>query len=115
MVFFLWIPLEDTSVVPAILLALAVCFWLATAFLTRSQKPFQTILFNHVLAYTFAGIAVTPLTLALMSLKTGIHGHSASEFTSQQIITVIRRTPVWMIGGFLIGLGSGIWFSHRKT
>ena len=103
MVFFLWIPFEDTSAAPAILLAAAISFWLASLFLALFQPPFQNTLFNFVLIGTAAGMAVTPLALGLMALKTGLHGHSAPDFTSQQIISVIRRTPLWMIGGFLIG------------
>lgn len=115
MVFFLWIPLEDTSEIPALLFAMATSAWLATAFLTRVNKPFPSILLNYILAGTIAGVAVTPLTLIFMAVKTGLHGHSAPDFTAQQMISIIRRTPIWLVGGFLIGLGSGLWFSNRLT
>jgi hypothetical protein len=115
MVFFLWIPFEDTSEVPAILLAIAVCCWLATVFLVRIQKTSKVALHNFVIIGTFAGVAITPLTLVLMTLKTGLHGHSTPDFTPHQLISVIRRTPIWIISGFLIGLGSGIWVTNRQT
>lgn len=115
MLFFLWIPIEDTSEIPALLFAMATSAWLATTFLARVNKSFPSILLNYLLMGTLAGIAVTPLTLTFMAVKTGLHGHSAPDFTTQQMISIIRRTPIWLVGGFLIGLGSGLWFSNRLT
>jgi hypothetical protein len=44
-----------------------------------------------------------------MAIKTGLHGHAAPDFTSAQVIEVFLRTPIWGLGGLLIGLGIGLW------
>ena len=114
MVFLFWISIEDSSTAAPLLFALALTTLGAVIFLSGSTKPFQTTLPNYILTGIVAGIAITPLTLFLMAFKTGLHGHQAPEFNNQQILSIIYRTPIWLIGGLLVGLGSGLWLVHRE-
>lgn len=114
MVFFFWLPFEDTSEIIPLLLACLFSAWIAAVYLSKTQKRFRAILPNYILVGTLAGIAITPLTILLMALKTGLHGHSTPDFPPQQIISVVQRTPIWGIGGLLIGLGRGIWLTNRQ-
>ncbi len=115
MVFLFWLPLEDTAEVTAALFAIAICIWLAATFLILTKKTSPAKLYHYVLVGLIAGALVTPLTLSLMAFKTGLHGHQSPDFTAQQILSVVRKTPIWIIGGFLISLGSGIWLINRQT
>ena len=114
MVFLFWLPFEDSSPTAALLLALAISAWGGAYILAKAQKPLQRVLFRAVLAGTLAGIAITPLALFLMAFKAGLHSHQTPDFTPDQIISVIYRGPIWLVGGFLIGLGSGIWLTARQ-
>lgn len=114
MVFFLWLPFEDTSESIALLGGILTSTWLAAVFLTKKQEP-QTNLLNYVLAGSLAGILVTPITLLLMVLKTGLHAHVEPDFTYPQIVSVVQRTPIWLIGGFLVGLGRGLWLAQNQA
>jgi hypothetical protein len=115
MVFLFWIPFEDSSPTITLLLALALCAWGAVYFLIKTQSHLHRVLLRTILAGTLAGAAVTPLALFLLAFKTGLHGHQAPDFTPEQIFSVIYRGPIWLVGGFLIGLGSGIWMTTRQT
>lgn len=115
MVFLFWIPIEDSSTDAALLFALAFATLGAVVFLTGTKKPFQAVLPNYILTGIVAGVAVTPLTLFLMAFKTGLHGHQSPDFNNQQILSIIYRTPIWLIGGLSIGLGSGLWYIYRKS
>jgi hypothetical protein len=53
------------------------------------------------------GVGSALLTLFFMALKSGIHAHGP-EFTPEQIAQVVSQTPVWAVGGLLVGLGVGL-------
>lgn len=53
------------------------------------------------------GLACALLTLALMVIKTGLHGHGP-EFTPAEIEWLLRQMPLWSIAGGLAGLGLGM-------
>ena len=109
-----WLPIEDSAEAWAILFAIAISTWLAIALLLIKRISFRSILFDHVFVGTFAGILVTPIALLLMAFKIGLHSHEVPDYTIQQVISAIWKTPIWIIGGFLIGAGSGIWVSSRE-
>ena len=47
------------------------------------------------------------LTLIFMAVKTGLHAHGP-EFTPDEIMWVVRQTPIWAAAGLLAGLGLGL-------
>ncbi len=53
------------------------------------------------------GVALGPVVLLLMSLKTGLHGHGP-EYTTAQITWVLAQWPWWVGAGALAGLGLGL-------
>ena len=52
------------------------------------------------------GLIFGILTLTLMAIKTGLHGHGP-EFTSDEIAWVISQVPLWSALGLLVGTGLG--------
>lgn len=111
-VLLLWLPLEDTDERNVLLLALAICSWWGTRFIVRLAAADDSSFLRHFLIGLLSGMAVTPLALALMAFKTGVHGHGTPDFTIEQILTVLRLAPFWIVIGILLALGTGL---IRKT
>ena len=104
----LWLPFEDSNDQLATALAAAISAGLAAHLVIR-RNSFQTVSFRkYLLLGGAAGLVVGPLTFLLMAIKTGLHGHTAPDFTSAQVIEVFLRMPIWGLGGLLIGLGIGL-------
>jgi hypothetical protein len=105
----IWLPFEDSNEEFATAFAAAICAGLAARLAVRWVSPQPASWLKHLLLGALAGLIVAPLTFLLMAIKTGLHGHAAPDFTGAQVIAVFLRTPVWVLGGLLIGLGVGIW------
>ncbi|MGW8319863.1 MAG: hypothetical protein ACWGPS_11500 [Candidatus Promineifilaceae bacterium] len=86
-------------------------FWLGG----RAVKPSQLLLVCAALG-GIGGLACALLALALMAVKTGLHGHGP-EFTPTQIDWVVSQMPLWGVSGTLAGLGLGLltlaWQRHQ--
>lgn len=54
-----------------------------------------------------AGISCGLLTLFLMVIKTGLHGHGP-EFGTADVNWVLQQMPLWILVGLLGGLGLGL-------
>lgn len=52
------------------------------------------------------GLIFGILTLTLMAIKTGLHGHGP-EFTPDEIAWVLSQIPLWSALGLLVGTGLG--------
>jgi hypothetical protein len=115
LLFLFWLPVEDTTTFFVLFFATTICCWFAASFLITKKEEFHHSLTPFLVTGFVAGLLVTPLSLFLMAFKTGLHGHEYPDFMSQQIQSVIQKTPIWIFGGFLISLGSGIWLKNRQT
>ncbi len=104
-IFFLWLPFEDTSLTWLLALSLAVSTLLATSILlTRKAAAWS----GYCLAGCLGGLAVTPIALLLMTLKTSLHAHLSPDFSIEQISLLLMTTPVWILVGALVGCGIGV-------
>ena len=101
----IWLPIEDVSENSVVLFAALVSVWLALRYLILVQPGVPHYFLRHLLAGALAGLAITPFALFMMALKTGLHGHSAPDFTFMQIQVIVYRTPIWILVGLLLGLG----------
>ncbi len=113
-IFLLWLPFEDLGVQSVGLLAAALCFLMAFSFLNRNQSPQNNLIMRYSITGIIAGLTTAPLAVALMAFKSGAHGHTLPDFTPDQMLTILRRAPVWSMSGLLIGLGSGWWRLSRQ-
>ena len=107
---FFWIPIEDHTATISILFALAFCTIFAALILKSSSKQYRASLLTYFLLGILAGAAVTPIALFFMVLKTGLHTHPIPDYSKFQVISVFKRSPVWIIGGSLISMGLGIYY-----
>lgn len=110
--FFVWLPFEDQNLRWVLLLA-SLASILIVVYL--AIRVFPARLGNHYFPIlgVIAGLLIPPLAVLLMALKTGLHGHLVPDFTRSQVISVLQRMPVWMVAGFLVGLGLAIWRSFQ--
>ena len=104
----LWLPVEDTSPTNPRILALV-----ASALLTartyprvRTRGPIA-----HAALGLGAGLLVNPLTAGLMILKSGLHAHNIPDFSVAMLARVLADSPVYGLGGLLIGVGIYYWKS----
>lgn len=104
----LWLSTENRDVPLALLLG-AVCSLLVGVRIAirMGSSRFSPI----TLAGTggLVGLLTPALAVMLMTLKIGLHSHPAPDFTLFQVIEVLERTPFFVVGGLLAGLGMG-WF-----
>jgi len=91
-----WLPLEDKTIIIPMLLALPVGGLIA-------WMCFQRFHPSLLLCGLAGGLVVAPITLFWMALKTGIHGHGVADFTTIQMINVIKSAPLWTLAGGLLG------------
>ena len=121
-----WLPIEDLNIFWVVLLAAALSALVAVRFFVSSpasggsgavagRKPFG--MGSSFWAYPLAGVLAgssTPLAaILLMIFKSGLHGHPSPDFTPAQVIGVLSGLPSWIIGGALLGVGTGIYLQVR--
>jgi len=110
-----WLPVEDSSLFTVYLFALGIslliAIWLQRSRLWGSWKP----TWRMVSLGSLAGLLVTPLALILMVFKSGLHGHLTPDYTSDQILTVLKNSSIWLIGGGMVGLGLQLWISSASS
>jgi hypothetical protein len=111
---FLWLPGEDTNEKWALIFAATVNAWAGIHHLVRLSPVKQKSLSRHFLVGAVAGLAVTPMAIFFMSFKTGMHGHGTPDFTAEQILSVIYRTPIWGIAGLFLGLVTSFIFKMKS-
>ena len=104
----LWYPVEDVSQLSVVIFAVLISTWFALRALLPVHPAGRYYLWHHLLVGALAGLAVAPLAILLMALKTGLHSHSAPDFTFEQMQVLLIRTPIWFIVGLLLGLGGSL-------
>jgi len=113
--FFLWLPLEDSSLTWVLAISISITVILTAFFLFRPSRrvviDWKTSLFAGILA----GLAVTPLGFLLMAIKTGLHGHLEPDFSAHQMSLLWRSTPIWILSGLLIGSGLAVLARGRQN
>lgn len=110
-----WLPFEDHSPLGALTLAAGMCTWLAWRVLHAPLASSRQVWGRYALAGIVGGLAVAPLALLLMAVKTGLHTHPVPDYTAAQLQSTIDRILIFGISGLLIGLGSAAWRLARRT
>jgi len=111
----IWLPVEDQSELGVLIASGAICTWIgARLLITPPKKDWQLIL-RHALVGSGAGLILAPLAIILMAFKSGIHGHGTPDFSVAQMQSVLSRIPFFVLSGFLIGLGSGIFRLAKRN
>lgn len=103
-----WLPVEDQSELGVLIFSAALCTWIAARFLINPAPNDKQLILRHIFVGSGAGLVLAPLSILLMAIKSGIHGHGTPDFTVAQMGAVLMRTPYFVLTGLLLGLGSGI-------
>ncbi len=111
----IWLSIEDQSELLVLVFSGAICIWIASRLLLNPPQSDQQLILRHGIVGIGAGLLLAPLAVLLMAIKSGIHGHSNPEFSAAQIQSVILRTPYFILSGFLIALGIGIWRLVKRS
>jgi hypothetical protein len=105
--FFVWSGYEDTTLIPVTILGAALPLIFLAQFLTRRFGGQPLPAYKGMLLLGAGGLlagCVTPLTIAVfMAIKVSLHSHANPDFPPQAVVNVMARTPVWALGGLLLG------------
>ena len=114
----LWLPVEDRSVVVVLLISGCVSTLGLLAFLNLHQQRWTTAeesgggkkkILWVPLAGFLTGVTMTLAAVALMALKTGLHGHGAPDYSPEQVSLVLRAAPLWVCLGLIFGVLAAVW------
>lgn len=102
----LWLPLEDQTTTPALGLAAALCGgWLWGAWRLRPAG------WGWLGLGALAGLAVSPLAVGLLLVKSGLHAHGFLEIGPRALLAALAGAPAWGVLGALVG-ALGLWFKQ---
>lgn len=94
---FLWIQVEDTTVILPLAFSASWCLWAAVRWNASRPRPRKD---NGLLwCSALSGLAVTPLAFVFILLKAGVHDHGFLDLTEAQLKLIAKTTPAW------VGLG----------
>lgn len=105
---FLWLSLEDTNVLPVVLIALGVA--LLSAYMSVTGRwggrmiARSTLLIGAALVGAGVGAGTALIAALLMIWKTGMHAHPFPDYPAGLILDILRRAPVWSLAGALAAL-----------
>ena len=100
----LWLPVEESSLALVLLISCCACC-LGLLVYAKRQPPAKGVKhgWRYLLAGLLAGAGVSVLALALMAVKTGLHGHGIPDYSPAQVSSLLRLAPLWMGLGLVAG------------
>lgn len=116
---FLWLRIEDNSVLPAVTAGLGLSLLAAFIWLTNNLSG-RTLRLRYALPGAallggLCGLGAAAATAGLMLLKNGMHGHVFPDFPFGIIVEILQRAPLWALAGGLIGLGLALaWWALQQ-
>ena len=109
-VIIFWLPFEDTNIQAVLIMAITTAVLLSLQFSDSIHS--EGIFASAVIGFA-GGLAVSPITAALMLVKIGLHGHgNVPDFSFTDFASVFDRTLIFGAGGLFIGAGIML-FSHN--
>jgi hypothetical protein len=109
----IWLPFEDTSTFWVVLLSawMSLVLSLQARFRLSRAKPISP--WRVLILAVLGGLAVAPVSLLLIILKSGVHAHAGSDYSWEQIVALFLQAPFWMLASILVGLGFILWRSFH--
>ena len=112
---FIWLMLEDTQLLPLLMLCLlaAVLFLLNPVLRRFAGIKTSPILFlaSATMLGGLIGSGTALLAALMMFLKTAWHSHIFPDYPVPMMIAMLERLPIWAIVGLALGASFGL-FSH---
>lgn len=113
-VVLVWLPVEERSELGVLIISGVICTWSAIWLLSNPVQGDKQLIMRHTFVGAVVGLILAPLAILLMAVKSGIHGHGTPDFTVNQLQDVLSRIPYFVLSGFLVGVGSGLWCMTKK-
>jgi hypothetical protein len=111
----IWLTIEEQSELFVVAASGAVCAWIASRLLLTLPHSDRQLILRHGLVGLGTGLLVAPIAILLMAIKSGIHSHNIPEFSVAQMQSVLLRIPYFIVSGFLIALGFGLWRLVKRS
>lgn len=103
--WFLWLGFEERSTLPAFVLASVLGLVLYVEGWSRwslgSQGGDRGL--RKAALGLAVGAAIAPLAGLFMLMKVSLHTHQQPDFTLEQVLQTLARTPAWAAAGLLVG------------
>jgi hypothetical protein len=113
--WLVWLLLvEDRRPTGALAFAALFCALAGTQVWSRQSLPARQRGMALAALGLAAGLAISPLALLLMAIKTGLHAHPSPDYSGAQVVAVLQLLPALAFGGLLVGLGTGFWDQLRQ-
>ena len=115
---FFWLSLEDTNVLPVVLIAAGLALLSAYMSVTgrfggRTVTHF-TLLIGAALVGAGVGAGTALIAALLMIWKTGMHAHPFPDYPTGLILDMLRRAPIWSLAGALAFLALAL-LKHKQS
>lgn len=105
--FFFWIGLEDTTLLPPMILGASLTAIVIAHFLLRRFGGAPLPAGKGMLLLSASGLlggVAAPLTsTVLMALKVSLHSHDYPDYPPEAVVGVIARAPIWALAGLILG------------
>lgn len=107
--FFIWLPIEDHSMWPAVIFGAVLAALLVILGVLDKMSvlvipaPFLPI--AAALWGALNGLSASLATTGVMFLKNALHGHIFPDYPPGLMFAMLQRAPAWAAAGGLFGLG----------
>jgi len=105
--FFFWIGIEDTTLLPPLILGAILPVIVIGHFLMRRFGGAPLPARKGLLLLSASGLlggGVAPLAATiLMALKVSLHSHAYPDYPPEAVVSVLARAPVWALAGLIFG------------
>ena len=88
-VILLWLPVEDSNSQSALIIALSICILAALHFLLSHPVHNRKVIIFYAIAGCLVGVAIILLALLLIAIKSGLHGHGFSDYSTNHITNIL--------------------------
>ncbi len=116
--WFFWFAYEDRGFVAVLLVAAAFAAALGLTVQSRLwagwRRRRRAAVAWTALVGLGSGASVSLLAVLLMLVKVSLHDHPVPDFTLADLRAVLGRTPVWALGGTMIGASLGVLFGGDR-
>jgi hypothetical protein len=116
---FIWIGVEDRTnrpvIIIAVTLAIAIGLTLYNRMVQDERSGERSLLWVTIGVGFISGLLVPIAAVILMLVKTSLHSHVVPDFSVDDVIAVLLRTPVWVISGLMIGAAIGMLGNARAS
>ncbi len=112
LLWFLWVGYEDQGLVAVTIvgasLSLAIGITVAGRQLGGREMTERRWILSTAGLGLGCGALATLIAAVLVLVKTSLHTHPYQDFSTADIRLLLTATPVWAVGGLLLGLAAGL-------